>query len=197
MTHLEGWCSPKKAAILQRWVQAIDAQLCVEIGVFGGASLIPQALACQAKGSGKVFGIDPYSPAIATEFADELNAKWWREVDFASIKSGFLRTVRRLQLTPYVELLEMTSAAATSQFTAGTIDLLHIDGNHSAPQALADVVEWLPRVRVGGLVFIDDISWGMKGVQSASTGPAIEFALQHCSWLGVVDQCLICRKRQR
>jgi hypothetical protein len=39
----------------------------VEIGVFGGRSLVPQALALRENKQGVVYGIDPYTAAAATE----------------------------------------------------------------------------------------------------------------------------------
>lgn len=193
---LQGWCSPEKAEMLIRCVRSADAQLCVEIGVFGGSSLIPQALALQAKGSGKIVGVDPYSNATAVLGAEEIDAEWWGDVDLQSIKAGCLAAVEQHNLAAQVELLEVNSAAAASRFAAVSIDVLHIDGNHSAEQSFADVITWLSKVRTGGYVFLDDISWGLSNTRErATTADAVEFTLQQCTWLGVVDQCLVCRKR--
>ena len=192
---LEGWCSPKKAAHLVRFVTEANSQLCVEIGVFGGASLIPQALALQAKGGGRIVGIEPFSVAeamLSTPNGPHLD--WWQKIDFAKIKAGFNAAVNKLGLQSHVDLYECTSTEAVSRFADESIDVLHIDGNHSQQQALRDVREYLPKLKRGGILFIDDISWGLERLSEATTADAIELALTHCRWIGVVDHCLICRK---
>jgi predicted O-methyltransferase YrrM len=39
-----------------------------------------------------------------------------------------------------------------------SIDVLHHDANHG-PQVVADIERWVPSIRVGGLLIIDDLDW--------------------------------------
>ena len=63
MRQLEGWCSEQKASILVELVLKTRPEKIVEIGVFGGKSLVPMACALKENGSGKIYGIDPWSSA--------------------------------------------------------------------------------------------------------------------------------------
>ncbi|MBI2809024.1 MAG: hypothetical protein HYX68_28910 [Planctomycetes bacterium] len=47
---LEGWCTPEKAQMLAALIIDALPALCVEIGVHGGKSLIPQAMALRQTG---------------------------------------------------------------------------------------------------------------------------------------------------
>lgn len=198
LPSLPGWCSPRKAGKLIRFVLSEQARCCVELGVFGGSSLIPQALALQALGAGGlVHGIDPYSTAevLKSPPTRDVHSRFWQDLDLQQIKRDLLARLEQLSLRDFAILHQMTSDTAAQLFAPECIDLLHVDGNHSTEQALRDVQTWLPKLRSGGILFIDDISWGLDRLPAATTGPAIELALQQCTWLGVVDQCLICRKR--
>ena len=64
-----------------------------------------------------------------------------------------------------------TQAAAT--FADKSIDILHVDGNHSLAGVMADVRAWLPRVARGGLLIMDDAGWFENGV--ATVKQAIAF----------------------
>jgi predicted O-methyltransferase YrrM len=39
------------------------------------------------------------------------------------------------------------------------IDILHLDGNHSAEASTRDVENYLPRLRRGGYLWFDDVNW--------------------------------------
>lgn len=196
--NLEGWCVPEKAAELVHFAYKPDVLTCVEIGVFGGKSLIPVATALKIKGQGIAYGVESYSNADTLKDVPEGNhLEWWRSIDLQKIKAGFLDAVNKLQLNNYVKLLEMASFEAVSKFERHSIDLLHIDGNHTEKIALTDVINWLPKLRPGGYLFLDDISWEYKTYKRATTAAAIEYALNHCHWLGIVDQTLICQKYPR
>src|SRR5262249_6565282 len=74
---VDGWCTPFKAAKLYELASQSDCQLAVEIGVFGGKSLLPIALAFQEKGSGSAYGIEAWDNAVAVEtVTSEINDKW-------------------------------------------------------------------------------------------------------------------------
>ena len=60
MSQLEGWCSEDKAGILIDLIVKYKPQVIVEVGVWGGKSLVPMANALRANGSGKIYGIDPW-----------------------------------------------------------------------------------------------------------------------------------------
>lgn len=54
---MEGWCSKEKAQKLFQLVLETDSQRSIELGVFGGRSLVPLGYGHKTKGSGFVIGI--------------------------------------------------------------------------------------------------------------------------------------------
>ena len=58
----------------------------VEIGVWGGKSLVPMANALRANGSGKIYGIDPWdNQESIKEIMNEANLEFWNRADHSSI----------------------------------------------------------------------------------------------------------------
>ena len=54
-------------------------------------------------------------------------------------------------------LLRMEFEEALQRFEDGSIDLLHIDGNHEYESVKKDFETWLPKLQKGGLILIHDI----------------------------------------
>lgn len=160
-----GGCSVAKAGLLASLIRHWNLRSTVDIGVYRGRSLFPQAIAHKHHTGGVVYGIDPWSAQEAKE-EDNLELKeridrFVRETDFETIY-GEVETIRReCHLFGHCILLRMPSAEAASVFERrGTIfDLVHIDGNHDTERVTEDVSLYLPRVVRGGFVVLDDVSW--------------------------------------
>ncbi|MDD2796080.1 class I SAM-dependent methyltransferase [Acidocella sp.] len=163
LPQLDGWCSLQKALWLTELVTKMGGARIGEIGVYGGRSLIPLALAARDRPGATVYAIEPWSNSVAVEEAtSEDNDQWWREVDLNKIKLGFISAVMDCGLAGVVKLIELPSDEARCAFQAmrgHKFDLLHIDGSHAEAQALADVQNWLPLMAPGGILVLDDISW--------------------------------------
>jgi predicted O-methyltransferase YrrM len=191
---LAGWCSREKALTIARIVLEERPKICVEIGVFGGRSLMPCAAALRHNGEGEIYGIEAWSPNIAIEQAtDAINDDWWSKVDFAGIKRAFYQFAAAANLTAHVRLIEAPSGRAAGLFDS--IDFLHIDGSHSMVNAAEDVILYARKVRSGGIVVFDDINW-------KSTAPARELLGALCDTVTVLqdpesglDICAVLRRR--
>lgn len=170
MSQLEGWCPQQKAAVLIDLVLIKSPELIVEIGVFGGKSLIPMAYALKEIGKGKIIGIDPWSHAASAEGMEGVNYDYWMSVNHELILSGLLQKIYQFGLVNYIDLVRSTSLNAP---IIQNIDFLHIDGNHSDETSYADVTKWVPLVRRGGIVIFDDINW-------ATTKRAVDWLNQNC-----------------
>jgi predicted O-methyltransferase YrrM len=116
----------------------------VEIGCWAGASAQWVANNILTHSASHGIGIDPYG-----------RDRFHSDEEIAQIKQC---AVRRLDeaigsrwhwfFTPSEQALRLLSIP--------TIDILYIDGNHSAPNVIADLVLAWPKLRVGSLVIFDD-----------------------------------------
>ena len=78
MDYLTGWCSKDKGGVLFDLVIKSRPKVVVEIGVFGGKSVIPMAVGLKANGRGMIYGIDPWDTDASTMWLEEeTNKKWW------------------------------------------------------------------------------------------------------------------------
>lgn len=182
MDQLQGWCSKEKASTLMDLVMMTRPKTVVEIGVFGGKSLIPIGYALWKNGTGKVYGIDSWDANESVRGMDESNATWWASVDHEAIRLDLESKIQLFNLKQHVKLIQ-----ATSKNTAPIldIDLLHIDGNHSEESTLFDVNKWVPLVKKGGVVLFNDMNW-------ASCEMAVQWLDEHCIRLAETSEGSTC-----
>lgn len=158
---IEGWTTQEKAEVLAGLVIDHKPQLLVEIGVFGGRSLFAQAMALRENGMGLVWGIDPWSLDAALEGdVGEENRKWWTEnLKLEDIYIGFIKAVLELNLTNYVRWIRERGEIACKLFNKQSIDVCHLDANHSELCSCRDVQIWHPKIKPGGFLVADDVDW--------------------------------------
>ena len=159
--QLEGWCPDHKARQMCMHALTVKPSVVVEIGVFGGKSLVPLAIACRKNGTGKVYAIDPWEAEAALEHYPENdpNRNWWSQVNLDKVYRQFDEYLHRNDLLPWVRVIRERAEAVSWAFHDRPIDILHIDGNHSTETACRDVRLWLPLVRPGGWIWMDDVNW--------------------------------------
>lgn len=160
LPSLEGWCSSFKAGALFDIMLLFQPDVVVEIGVYGGKSLVPMAMGLQENNKGIIYGIDPWSAGDSVQGMDGVNKDWWGKLDHERILACLASSIVRLNLRNIITLVRNTSADAAD---IHNIDVLHIDGNHSEQSALFDVNKWVPLVKTGGLIIFDDTTWGTTG----------------------------------
>jgi predicted O-methyltransferase YrrM len=172
-----GWCVYEKANRLMDLIYQTRPNIVVEIGVFGGSSVYPMAEALHYCKKGIIFAIDPWKAEDCQMgyTPDDPNYIWWTNVDLEKIYKDFTKLIKYSQLTPYCHIMRMTSLQAGEQFADESIDILHIDGNHSEESALTDVRIFLPKVKKNGYIWFDDANW-------TSTNRAVEYLLENCSF---------------
>ncbi len=163
---LPGWCSYDKACRLAGMIIALRPEISLEVGIYGGRSFLPMALAHKFIGKGTVIGIEPWSYEAAIEGYDDKNKDWWlNHSHLEQAKSSFLRAANLLGVANVMKVHEVKS----DEFNPPDgIGVLHLDGQHSE-QALRDVKRYAPKVQIGGFVVLDDVAWDSGGVVSAAT----------------------------
>lgn len=152
----EGWCDLNKAVTLAMLVLAIRAETVLEIGVFGGKSFLPMALALKYQGCGTAIGIDPWNVQASTDgMANPQDLTWWSQLDHDKIYQKFLAAFKSCDVEAHTKILRKRSDDVEPP---GAIDVAHIDGSHEET-AYRDFVRFGPKVRVGGFLVADDLGW--------------------------------------
>ena len=179
MSQLTGWCTERKAGVLIDIVLKTRPKKILEIGVYGGKSVVPMACALQALGEGVIYGIDPWDNDAAIQWVmNESNIEYWSKTDLQWIKRELIMKIRQFKLEDEIILIESTSEAAEP---IQDIDILHIDGNHSDVTSYFDVTKWAPLVKSGGWIILDDMTWYENGI--FTTARAAAWLDAHCKKL--------------
>lgn len=153
---LPGWCSLEKAVTLASLVVGLRPPVTVEIGIYGGSSLIPILLAHTWIKTGVVYGIEPWDREAAMKAqTTAADVEWWGRQDYDKLYADFIGTVKRLKVEECLRLVRKRSQQVDPMPGIG---LLHIDGSHDN-QAIHDVVKFSPHVLLGGIVVMDDLQW--------------------------------------
>jgi Methyltransferase domain len=160
-----GACSVSKANLIAWLIRRYGLHTTLDIGVYRGRSLFPQALAHQQYTGGIVYGVDPWSSVEAKEndnlaLKDSIHA-FVDQLDFERIYQDVTLQIERLDLEAYCIILRQTSAHAIEYFDKKGIyfDLIHVDGNHDTEKVMQDISLYLPRLNREGFLIMDDISW--------------------------------------
>jgi hypothetical protein len=160
-----GGCSVSKAYVMAYLIRRFGMQATLDIGVYRGRSLMPQALAHKLFTGGTAFGVDPWSTELAKE-KDNVKLKekidqFLDATDFEAIYQDVDRMRKAKGFENNCQLVRKTSLEAASYFAGENIkfDLIHIDGNHDTAPVLQDVALYLPLLKPEGFIVMDDVSW--------------------------------------
>ena len=128
--------------------QADDDSLFVEIGSYKGKST---AFMCvEIANSGKKIRFECIDPM-------ELMGGYLNMPQDEKDGYSFEEFTQRLEsVKDYYKLNRMTSNDAVKLYEDGSIDFLLIDGDHSYEGVYDDIVNYLPKMRSGGLIVGDD-----------------------------------------
>lgn len=163
----EGWLTPERGIEMADLIIQVRPKVVVEIGVFGARSLVAQALALKENGFGKIYGIDPWKLEMAIEGENEANREWWtKNVNLHNIHNGAMGLIWAHGLDEHAIVIRAPSHFASMLFSGDDvmavrqeIDIANIDGCHSEIASCRDVELYLPCVRRGGYIWMDDCDW--------------------------------------
>lgn len=155
---MPGWTSAERCCELADAIFETRPKICVELGVFGGRSLVAQAIALKAADYGGVIaGIDPWRTQDAVEEENEANREWWSKLDIEAIHRQAMKVIWDYRLETHATVVRNASQHSAALF--GEIGMLFIDGNHAEWPCLRDVENYVPKVRKGGYIWADDLDW--------------------------------------
>ena len=158
--NLHGWCSVEKAKRLADISTYHNVSVGVELGVFGGRSLVAIALGCLVRGVGRIDGIDPFTRAASLEGSNASeNDEYWSTINYDDIARSAQDGIDRIGLSTIARLVRLPSREAVRSYEDGTVDLLHQDSNHSEEVSCEEVALWTPKMRPGGYWIFDDTDW--------------------------------------
>jgi tetratricopeptide (TPR) repeat protein len=157
-----GWCTLDKAGCFVDYIDDIctrvENPVCVEVGVFGGKSVLPVALELKRHKKGILHAIDPWTNEEAGKGYENLGSEYeyWKNVNLQGMYEFFINLLKEYDVEEYVNVIKTTSDDAP---IIEDIDFLYIDGQHTE-QAHRDVMKFATRVKLGGYCVADDVAWG-------------------------------------
>jgi len=149
--------SPEEGELLRRLVRDGGARRVVEIGVYEGSSAV---VLCEAlPPDAELHLIDPF----VDESGSSLNFGW--RANPIATRLAVRRAARRAA-GPQIRWHIARSQEVGRSWTAGPVDVLFIDGDHSYDGCREDWDVWHPHIRSGGVIAFHDAR-GPRG----SAGP--------------------------
>lgn len=132
----------------------------VEIGIFGGINLFNNYDILNNK-QWSIYGIDPHekieifngvkSENLQNDITNE------RFIKFKSFRENIEKIIKLYNLN--IKYINNTSWNAYNIFDDKSIDILHIDGDHSFDGVLKDLELFYPKMKKDGYIIMDDYSW--------------------------------------
>lgn len=160
-----GGCSYQKALVLGFYIKEFDFKTSVDIGVYRGRSLYPQAIAHRDYSNGIAYAVDPYDNVSAVQndrpdIQERLDS-FAANTDFDKIFDQVVLLATNHGLEKSIKFIRKTSHDASMFFAESNIQfgLIHIDGNHDTLYVMQDVIDYLPLLQSDGIIILDDISW--------------------------------------
>jgi len=173
-----GWCDFEKGIEIGKIVFESKPQRIADVGVFEGKSTLALAQACKLNGSGTVYAIDSWKKEDCLDDETNTHQEWWATLNLDNHYEAFVGHCVRAQVVKHIQFCRMSSWDA-SRFLPD-MDMVHIDANHAEWPSTSDVVNWLPKLKVGGCLIMDDVNWD-------STQTAIRFVEKYCTLIKRYD----------
>ena len=165
--------------------RAKDGALFVEIGSFKGRSTAYMCV--EIANSGKKIKFDCIDPMVALSHyieSKQQHPEIWADYTAEDFHK------RLAPVKDYYTLHQMTSDEAVKLYEDGSIGFLMIDGDHDPEAIKRDVMNFLPKMKVGGVITGDD-AYAPEILQAArdglaGTGQTAELANGIHFWIEIV-----------
>ena len=133
----------------------------VELGVYGGRSLLPVSLAMKAINTNPlIIGVDAWNlsntkEGTADPTRDVHRDDWWSRIDHTFMYKYTIQLMMKYNLDN-VKLYRISSLDFHDMVEDKSLDMLHQDGNHSQEISCKEVELYHNKVRKGGFWIFDD-----------------------------------------
>lgn len=159
-----GWHKESQATLSKNLTKDIKDGLIVEIGVFGGVSILNIAEHCKTNNT-KIIGIDPWELTIPNDDnGKKLSTYRFREENLIDARTNLEMICTKLRYD-HISLIKDFSHRAVNSFSDLSIDLLYIDGEHTYNAVKMDLDLWYPKMKHKATIWGDD--WHIPGVRQA------------------------------
>lgn len=189
-------CSKEKISFLMDHILKTKPQICVEVGVFAGATLLPVAVTLKYLGGGKAYAIDAWSNDVATfnMKPHDHNRERWSQLDLKAVYYKFKSRLYDWDVESKVKILKKTSEKAAPD--VNQIDFLHLDGDYTEEGSYNDAVLYLSKVKPGGYILYSNVLLLVNGFQPKLK--AFRHLLNHCDFVTSIDNhnTVLLRKRK-
>lgn len=164
------WCSYRRPIIKDNIMEptGIHKLICTEFMIEPGSNNLPKTGGyagrnCTRETLAKLFGQLGYKRGVEVGTAQGLYAERLCKnnlglklisVDPQHTRQAALRYREAIKrLAPYdVEFMRMKSMDAVGKFPDSSLDFVYIDARHEFDQVIMDIIHWVPKVRIGGIV---------------------------------------------
>lgn len=177
-----GWCRVEKAFRLAEIIIENKLENVIEVGIFGGRSIVPMALAVREQGKGCVFGLDPWDNKYALEGDNgKVQEEWWANLDMEAIRESFETHAQKHRLWEWLKWSRIGSVEMSGLWKDEWADLVHLDADHSEETSIRDVWLWVPKVKPGKFFIMDDTNWPtqQKAIELLTTELGLKFIETH------------------
>lgn len=112
--------------------------------------------------------VDRWAPAEPSdrEFS-ETYSNWNHEANYQKFKDFSVE-----QFPGRVKIMRTSTDEAVKMVADASLDFVFIDADHTYEGCLADIRNWTPKVRSGGLICGHDLNWPSVYKAVRETGPA-------------------------
>ncbi len=155
------YCYDSTRVFIKEKLKNIKHGIFVEIGVFGGSTLLDIYDLCSSNNI-MIYGIDPWDKIKI------FNGKSFEETNenirnqeinrYKSIRENLENIISTHNLN--IKLFNDNSWEVYNNFEDNSISCIHIDGDHSYEGVKKDLQLYWPKIKKGGLVINDDYHWG-------------------------------------
>ncbi len=160
-----GWCSKAKAEAMASLIINTKPKICVEVGALAGSSFYAIPLTLNYLNSGRAFAVDSWNNADCLRYMPEndANREYWGWINLEDLRIKFNKLLLAEKLDARTTVYFEDSVAAARHFADNSIDFLHWDGNHSYMGAQREITAYFPKVKSGGYIWVNDVTWNVGG----------------------------------
>lgn len=157
---VHAYCLDATREFIRSHMGKITNGIFVEIGVYGGSTLLDIYDVCNANNN-KIYGIDPWDKLTIfngmTEADTDIMIRNQEIARYKTIKHNLYDIINRNNLS--INLINENSWDSYQLFEDNSIDCIHIDGDHSYNGVKRDLELFYPKIKHGGMIINDDYHW--------------------------------------